>query len=422
MAILHALYSIGLTALLVAYAPVALWRRVVRGVPLHLRERFGFYRNGPVREPAAWIHSVSVGETLAAVPLVAALRQRYPSVPIVLTTVTATGAGVAVSRLAGAVIHRFFPLDLPGPVSRAIRANRPRFAIVMETELWPNLLRALARRRIPVMLANGRLSDRSFRRYRRLGRLMHGLLSAVSVFGMRSIEDSRRIIALGADPDRVFVTGDIKHDSSRDDGAGPVDWRAALEIARDAPVWIAGSTHHGEEEIVLAVHERARAAHPGLVLILAPRHPERVDDVVRLARARGHAVVRRSRLPGRGDATILLDTVGELAGLYEIADVVFVGGSLVAAGGHNVIEPALRRKPVLFGPHTANFRESTALLLERGGGGLVDGAGDLEAMVLRLLADPPTRAAMGAAAYAAVAARQGAVVETLALVERYLIR
>jgi len=421
-AALHALYSTALTGLLVLYGPVAMWRRLARGVPLHLRERLGFYRTGPVGQPAAWIHSVSVGETLAAVPLVDALRQRYPGLPIVLTTVTATGARIAVTRLGGAVTHRFFPLDLPGPVARAIRANRPRFAIVMETELWPNLLRALALRRIPVMIANGRLSDRSFRRYSRVRGLMRGLFSAVSVFGMRSAEDSRRIIALGADPGRVFVTGDIKHDSSRDDGAPAVDWRPLLEIPGDAPVWIAGSTHQGEEDIVLAAHERARPSHPELVLILAPRHPERADDVLRLARARGHPVVRRSRLPGRGGATIVLDTVGELARLYQVADVVFVGGSLVAAGGHNVIEPALRRKPVLFGPHATNFRESTELLLNSGGGSLVASAGELEAMLLRLLSDRTLRSAMGEAAYTAVAPRQGALLETLRLVEQYLIR
>jgi 3-deoxy-D-manno-octulosonic-acid transferase len=420
-AVLHALYSLALAMLLVLYAPLAVWRRLARGVPLHLRERLGFYADGVPGEPAAWIHSVSVGETLAAVPLVDALRRRYPELPIVLTTVTATGARVVATRLAGAVTHRFLPLDFPGPVERAIRANRPRFAIVMETELWPNLFRALARRRVPLMIANGRLSDRSFRRYRRVRRLMGRLLTSVSVFGMRSAEDSRRIIALGADPDRVFVTGDIKHDRPRE-GDDPVDWRAVLEIPRDARVWIAGSTHQGEEDAVLAVHERARALHPDLVLVLAPRHPERVDDVLRLARARGHPVARRSLLPGRGEATIVLDTVGELAGLYQVADVVFVGGSLIPAGGHNVIEPALCRKPVLFGPHATNFRESTELLLASGGGQLVAGPPELEAALLGLLSDEALRAAMGTAAYAAVSARQGAVLETLRLVEQYLLR
>jgi 3-deoxy-D-manno-octulosonic-acid transferase len=251
---------------------------------------------------------------------------------------------------------------------------------------------------------------------------MRRLLALVSVFAMRSAEDSRRMIALGADPARVFVTGDLKLEAAPEEGVPPARWRQLLETPDSAPVWVAGSTHQGEEEIVLRVHERALARHPELVLILAPRHPERVEAVLRLCRERGRAAVRRSRLPGRGDAVVVLDTIGELAQLYGLADVVFVGGSLVPAGGHNVIEPALRRKPVLVGPHASNFRESTELLVRSGGGFVVDGAEDLEATLLRLLADPPLRSTMGGAAHAAVAARQGALLQTLELVERHLLR
>src|SRR5205807_952243 len=248
----YATYTLGLRLLLLAYVPVAVWRRLAHGVPIHLRERLGFYRDVPDPPRTVWVHAVSVGETLAAVPIVEELDRLHPELPILVTTVTETGARVA----------------------------------------------------------------RAF---------MRGLLETVAVFGMRSDEDARRIIGLGAAPERVFVTGNVKNDAPADDGAAPTLWRRLLGLAPGAPVWIAGSTHRGEEPIVLDVHARLRERHAGLVLIVAPRHPERVVEVERLVRERGLPVVRRSELPkGRADgATIILDTVGELAQLYQLADVVF---------------------------------------------------------------------------------------------------
>jgi 3-deoxy-D-manno-octulosonic-acid transferase len=422
-ALVYAVYTWGLGLLLLAWAPLALWRRTAHGVPIRLRERLGLYRDRPGDRPAAWVHAVSVGETLAAVPIVEELSRLHPELPIVVTTVTATGARVARQRLARAAIHRYFPLDLPGAVRRAIAHNRPRFVVVLETELWPNLFRALAAAGVPLMIANGRISDRSYRRYRLARGFMRRLLESVAVFGMRSAEDARRIIALGAAPERVFVTGNVKNDAAAPDGNAPALWRRLLGLGPGAVVWIAGSTHRGEEATVLDVHARLRERHPGLVLVLAPRHPERAAEVERLVQARGLPAVRRSALPGaRADgATIVLDTVGELAPLYEVADVVFVGGSLVPLGGHNMVEVALRRKPSLFGPHTENFRESAELLAGSGGGLVVRDAAELERAMTRLLGDPALRAAMGAAGFAAVAARQGAVRETLTLIERFLI-
>jgi 3-deoxy-D-manno-octulosonic-acid transferase len=410
--------------LLLAWAPLALWRRTARGVRVHLRERLGFYRDLSGDRAAAWVHAVSVGETLAAVPIVEELARLHPELSIVVTTVTETGARVARERLARVATHRYFPLDLPAAVGRAIAHNRPRFLVVLETELWPNLFRALAAAGVPVMIANGRISDRSYRRYRLARGCMRRLLGSVAVFGMRSDEDARRIIGLGAVPERVFVTGNVKNDAAAQDGQAPALWRRLLGLGPGAAVWIAGSTHRGEEATVLDVHARLRERHPSLVLVLAPRHPERAVEVERLVRARGLPAVRRSALPkARTEgATIVLDTVGELAPLYQVADVVFVGGSLVPLGGHNMLEVALRRKPALFGPHTENFRESAELLAKSGGGLVVRDAAELERAMTRLLGDPALRAAMGAAAFAAVAARQGAVRETLALIERFLIR
>jgi len=420
---IHGLYSLLLLAGLLGYAPVLLLRRLAgKGHPAHLRERLG--RLGPALppEPRAWIHAVSVGESVTAIPLVDGIRRRWPELSLVLTTVTPTGARIVADRLAGLVSHRYFPLDLSGPVGRALRAVRPRFFIAMETELWPNFFRALSRRRIPSMIANGRISDRSFRRYRRIPFLMRPLLGEISVFAMQSQEDARRIIALGAPPERVVVTGSLKADQEPEDPGARERWERLLGLAPEERVWVAGSTHRGEEEIVVEAFERLSATVPELTLVVAPRHPERVPEVERMIQSRGLPVVRRSQLPrARGRrAVILLDTVGELAQLYRVGELVFVGGSLVPTGGHNMLEPALRMKPILFGPHSSNFRESAELLVAAGGALVVHDGGELEAAARRLLDDPALAKAMGAAAFQAVVGSQGAVQATLDLVARYL--
>lgn len=409
-------------ALATGYAPAALARRLTRGVPFNLRERLGHVPDGLPPGRCAWLHAVSVGEAIAASPIVDGLRRLYPDLPLVITTVTETGARIVRDRYAGVAIHRFFPLDLPGAVRRAVDAIDPAFLICMETELWPNMLRCLGGRGIPVMIANGRLSDRSFPRYRLARRFLRPVLDDVRVFAMQSDQDARRIIALGASPERVFVTGNMKTEATADP-PGVVDlWRRLLGLRSGQRVWVAGSTHPGEEDAVLDAHLAARRRTADLLLILAPRHPERVPDVLELVRRRGLSAVRRSQLPRdlAKAAVVLLDTVGELAQLYSIADVVFVGGSLVPAGGHNMLEPAIRRKPVLFGPHTENFRDAAALLLEGGGARRVADARELARDVHALLEDGTLRVQLGDAAYDAMAARHGAVRETLDLIARFL--
>jgi 3-deoxy-D-manno-octulosonic-acid transferase len=293
----------------------------------------------------------------------------------------------------------------------------------METELWPNFLRALAARGIPSMIANGRISDRSFRRYRRVRFLTSRMLRDVAVFAMQSHEDARRIIALGALPERVVVTGNLKTDLAPPEAGAESLWQRLLGLGGDDLVWIAGSTHRGEDAVVLDAFVRLRARFPQLVLLLAPRHPERVPEVERLVIGRGLKAIRRSDLPGARDrsAVIILDTVGELAQLYRVSTVVFVGGSLVPTGGHNMLEPALLRKAVLFGPHTDNFRESAEVLLAAGGALLVREGAELERRVGQLLGDAELRRRMGEAAFQALAGRQGAVKHTLELVERFLM-
>ncbi len=410
--------------MLLGYLPVLAFKRLrPDGYGRSLGQRLGRFGEGLPREPRCWIHAVSVGEAATAVPLVEAITRRWPQLGIVMTTVTPTGARIVADRLAGRAVHRYFPIDLPGPVRRALDAVNPRFFLCMETELWPNLLRALAARGVPSMIANGRISDRSFRRYRLVRFFTAHMLAHVRVLAMQSEEDARRIIALGALPERVVVTGNIKSDLIPPEGGGDALWQRLLGLDDGEPVWVAGSTHRGEEAIVLDVYLHLRARVPTLTLVLAPRHPERVAEVERLVRERRLQPVRRSELPksqARG-AVIIVDTVGELAQIYRVASVVFVGGSLAPTGGHNMLEPALLRKPVLFGPHTTNFRESAELLLEAEGALVARDGAELEAHMGALLMDAERRRLMGEAAFKAVAGRRGAIKHTLELVERYLM-
>jgi 3-deoxy-D-manno-octulosonic-acid transferase len=410
---MYLLYSIALALLAVAYLPVFLVRKVWRGgYPLALGQRFGFVPLAPGPD-RFWVHAVSVGEVMAAVPLVQALRHRWPATEVVISTVTATGARVARTRLADTAGAFVFPLDFASATRRAVRRVRPRCFVALETELWPNLLRALAEAGVPAVLANGRISDRSFRRYHRVRGLFRRVLEHVSLFAMQSEEDARRIIALGARPDRVVVTGNLKMEAPPGDAGAERLWRRLLHLGEER-VWIAGSTHRGEEAQILDAFLALRRAGESLCLILAPRHPERVEEVETLARARGLEPMRRSRLaPGPPDGPILLDTIGELAQLYAVADVIFVGGSLVPVGGHNVIEPALHAKPVVFGPHMGNFRDAAALLLTVDAAVQVADGAQLVPALRALLNDPEGRRRRGEAAWTAVRAHQGACERTL---------
>jgi len=419
----YLLYSLCLGLAYLAAIPGFLIRRVWRGrEPLLLGQRLGFVplRPGP---PRLWVHAVSVGEAMAAIPLVRALRARWPETEVVISTVTGTGARVVRDRLPEVSALIAFPLDFPFAVQAAVSRIAPRGFIALETELWPNLLRTLARRGIPSVVVNGRISDRSYRRYRLVRRLFRRTLAEVTGFGMQSEEDARRIIGLGAPPERVVVTGNLKMEAPGVEGADRL-WRRLLHLADTEPIWIAGSTHRGEEEQLFETLERVRAEGGPLTLILAPRHPERVGEVEELLARRGLPGVRRSRLPaersGAERPVILLDTVGELASLYAAADVVFVGGSLVPVGGHNMIEPALLGKAVVFGPHVENFREAATLLLEAGGAIQVRDRDGLAEAVHRLLRDPGERRRLGAAAREAVRARQGATARTIELLKRVL--
>lgn len=383
-------------------------------------ERFGF--GADCAAGAIWVHAVSVGEVQAAAPLVQALTERHRGASCVLTTATPTGAARARALYGARVQVRYAPYDSPGAVRRFFERVRPRLAIILETELWPNLYRECGRRQVPLVLASARLSPRSVGRYRLLGRFLRETLAHGAIVGAQSAEDAARFRAIGAAPGRTHVTGNIKFDF-----ALPADLemrgrelRAAYADRR--PVWICGSTHGVEEEILLEAHAIVRREIPDALLVLVPRHPPRFQEVAALLERRQVSFVRRSD-GGTGAAhaqVLLVDTLGELLQFYAAADVAFVGGSLVPVGGHNLLEPAALGLPVLTGPHTFNAVEVARLLQEAGAVGTVHGVPDLAASVLALLRDPAERERIGAIGRAAVERNRGALARLLALIEPLL--
>jgi 3-deoxy-D-manno-octulosonic-acid transferase len=382
-----------------------------------LGERFGWGRR-ITSTGSVWLHAVSLGEMTAAAPLVRALRSRYPESSLVLTTATATGRARARSLFGDTVDVRFLPYDTPGAVARFLDRIRPRLAVIMETELWPNLFSECERRGVPLVLASARLSAKSVLRYRRFGGLFRGIFSASSLVAAQTPKDAERFIAIGAQSARTRVIGNIKFDMEL--GEGVVDRGRELRSAFGSirPVWIAGSTHAGEEEQVLEAHAELRRAEPKALLLLVPRHPDRFDDVAAALSRRQLGFTRRSSggMPDSATQVVLVDTVGELAALYAAADVAFVGGSLVPIGGHNLLEPAALGLPVLTGPFHSNSKDIARLLLSQGAALEVADARELAAALTRLLADPAQRQRMGAIGRHIVESNRGSVARLLELI------
>ena len=405
-----------------AMVPVMLYHLVWRGLRdrnyfRRWNERFGWYGAAPLHG-CLWVHAVSVGEVNAAAPLVDALRARYPDSPLVVTTTTPTGAARVQDLWKGSVRHLYFPYDLSGAVRRFLAHARPRIAVVMETEIWPNLYVATGRSGIPLMMVNARLSQRSSRGYRPVLPLIRLALAQVSVIAAQSEGDARRLRSVGAPDERVRVVGNLKYDLRVPEGldAQARLHRVAWGSAR--PVWIAASTHEDEEPQVLDVHARLRALFPELLLVWAPRHPARFAGVVKACNERGFRTRARStdEMADGDTDCFVLDSIGELMGFYAAADVAFVGGSLQAIGGHNVLEPAALGVPSVVGPHTFNFADATALLRDEGALLQVADADGLARAVAELLADAPRRRAMGAAGRLAVERERGALARTLDLI------
>jgi 3-deoxy-D-manno-octulosonic-acid transferase len=342
-----------------------------------------------------------------------------------VSTVTATGRDVARRSLPQAAGIVYFPIDLGIVVDRALALVRPRLILLTETEIWPNFLRGCAEASIPVAVINGRISPRSFRRYRVIRPFFRRVLEGIDLFCMQTDSDAERILALGAPPDRVHVVGNLKFDALPPADAGALDgrWREELRIEAGRPVVVAGSTHPGEDEALLRAFIRLRREFPGLLLILAPRHPDRVEAVEAVIAANSLAGTRRTRLAEAPDApqdVVLLDTVGELSMVYAVASAVFIGGSLIPGGGHNLLEPAALGRPILFGPHMENFAEAAALFLERGAAVQIPGPEDLAPEIARFLRDPSARSRTGKAALECLAAQRGACERTISLLERYV--
>ncbi len=412
------LYS-GLLGAITPLAFARLWWKG-RANPAY-RERWG-ERLGHIPDlpggPRLWVHAVSVGEVMTAAPLLRAWQARHPDWAVLVTTTTPTGSAQLRRLFGESIEHAYLPFDLPGAVRRFLAHARPTLGVIMETELWPNLFAEAGTRGVPLILANARLSERSLRGYARVGGLASSTLRELCLIAARGPEDAARFIALGADPDRVEALGNLKFDLELPAGVSERGqaWRAMFGPER--PVWIAASTHEGEDGQVLDAHRLVLERHPEALLLLAPRHPERAGEVSRLIESQAFGLVRRSGLspspltplPSRARGTIILiDTLGELLDFYAASDVAFVGGSLVPHGGHNPLEPAALGLPVLSGAHVQNFNEVYAAMRAAGAAQEVGDAEALGAAAAGLLADAGRRKQMGEAGRMFIGRHRGAL-------------
>ena len=427
---MYFLYSVFTTAGLLLLAPYFLVRGLRRGKNLrNLPERLGLRfppelaRADAHLQGGIWLHAVSVGEVLAALPLARSLKERFPDRRLVVSTTTETGQALARERVKCADAVFYFPLDLPGAVQRTLRAVRPGLIIVMETEIWPVFLRAARQSGASVAYVNGRISDRSLRHFRWVPpSFRRRVFADASLYLMQSEEDARRVVALGAPRERVVAAGNLKYDLNPTGGNELVQW-LELEIERSGrgPLLVAGSVVAGEEQAVLEALALVAEKWPETLLLLAPRRPERFDEASGMIEQAGWRVIRRSALsldgasagilkeaPGGRRGVLLLDTLGELAAVYRLADGVFVGGSLVPAGGHNPLEPAACGKAPVFGPSMENFRVIAADLLRAGAAVEARSGAELGAAWIAMLENDARRAEMGSAARALVERRRGA--------------
>lgn len=424
---MYLLYDIILFLSAVILLPFFGLRSVLQGEKrLGIRQRIGIYPQTQLQplqgRKVFWVHAVSVGETRAAIPLVKALKKAWPECALVLSNTTQTGHAIGCD-VDDVDLCLYFPFDHSWVIKRVLRQIAPSLIVIVETELWPNFIRHARRSGIPVAMVNGRISDRSFPRYRFFQWFLRPLLQLVSAFCMQSEADAEKVRALGATGRRMEVTGNLKFDMQipvpGDDQVEELKKRFGLP--RETAIWVAGSTHAGEEELIVDNYRTLIEEGHRLFLILAPRHLERCRAVAEMIASRDLSSTRRSDLekgkvsfnPGE---ILLVDTMGELLNFYALSDMVFVGGSLVPVGGHNVLEAALVKKPVLFGPHMGNFKEISALLLNAGGGLRVRDRHELLNMTRQLLQNPQMRTAMGNKGHALIREHSGATEKTLEVI------
>jgi len=385
-------------------------------------ERFGFLPNLAIERPVIWLHAVSVGEVEAAIPLVSRLLEQLPRYQIVLTTVTRTGAQTVQKRFADSVVHLYLPYDLPVSIQRFINILKPAICIIMETEIWPNLYYYCHQQKIPVVLANARMSSKSIRGYRKFRRLFTETLECVAQVITQSKADADRFISLGCEPARISVAGNLKFDINIQANLHEHANTIRNNNFPDRPVWIAASTHENEENIVLEAYEKILIQHKKCLLIIAPRHPQRFDKVAKLCVKSGFNLARKSDNSNCDDAVqvLLLDTLGELQLYYGCADLAFVGGSLVPAGGHNMLEPAILGIPIISGPHVTNFQEITSLLETAEAVCMVRDTDELAEKVTLLLNDSKLRCLFGENARKMVAENRGGADTTIDIIKSIL--
>ncbi|MBD8872194.1 lipid IV(A) 3-deoxy-D-manno-octulosonic acid transferase [Rhodanobacter sp. DHB23] len=405
--------------------PLIVFRLALRGFrsrPYYWRwaERFGFFKAPLNLRDSLWVHAVSVGEVNAAEPLVKALKRDHPDAPLVVTTVTPTGTARVRQLFGDSVFHVYLPYDLPYAVNRFLAGVRPRLALIVETEIWPNLYFACRRRGIPLMIVNARLSERSLRGYRPrpLRGMVRAALGCVDLVAAQSRSDAARYRLIGAPAERVMVCGNLKYDMPVPQDAAAAGARLREHWGAGRPVWIAASTHEGEEQAVLEAHLAVLRHLPDALLLIAPRHPERFRPVENAVRSLGFAAgsYGGDGMPAPSHQVFVIDAMGQLMPFYAAASLAFVGGSLVPIGGHNVLEPASLGTPVLVGPQTFNFEEITASLIEDGGALRVPDRESLGDAVLRLLRDDGRRHAMGQAARQVFERERGAVGRLMELI------
>lgn len=419
------------TLLIYLCLPLILLRLLWRGsrAPAYRRrwgERFGFVERLADAHQVIWVHSVSVGETIAAAPMIRRLQKQYPAATLLVTTMTPTGSAQVEKIFGNSVAHCYAPYDMPDAIARFLSRTHPAILVIMETELWPNLIHACHRRAIPIVLANARLSAKSAAGYAKVGRLSRPMLRELTAIAAQTKEDGERFAQLGVSNTALVVTGNIKFDLQLDStlrqkaAALKKQWQGSS----GRPVCLAASTHRGEDEIILDAYSQVLERRPDLLLVLVPRHPERFDEVAALCREGGYRMQRRSE-SGVDDSSqlessvqiVLGDTMGELLSFCGASDITFVGGSLIDVGGHNLIEPAAWGVPVLSGPHLFNFTEVSRLLGEAGGLAICTTAVELAEQVVVLLADADLHQQMSSAALAVTEANRGALDRLTVLLE-----
>ena len=416
------------SAIFYLLTPIILLRLLYRGLkaPAYKKrwaERFGFPVYAESTADFIWLHAVSVGETLAAVPLVKTLQQNYPQHRLMVTCMTPTGSERIKAAFGDSVDHSYMPYDTPDSVARFLNRLKPKMLIIMETELWPNTIAACQSRDIPVILANGRLSARSATAYQRISSLVQPMLSGISAVAAQHKDDGDRFIRLGLPPSALEVTGNIKFDLSLDQD---VQDRATVlseqwHCGNNRPVFLAASTHRGEDEIILQAFGQIKQQVDNALLVLVPRHPERFNQVGELCISAGFTLARRSAGDKVEAADVLLgDTMGELMVFFGACDVAFVGGSLVATGGHNMIEPAAWGVPVLSGPHLFNFTEASQLLLAADGMLVCNDAAELAEQCISLMGNKGRRQEVGNAARLVAEANRGALDKLMSVIDRFI--